>query len=392
VTDAVRNRPRFDVIDVLRGLVIVIMVVDHAREYTGGPGVSDPMALETTPPLLFWMRWITHFCAPVFTLLAGVSAGMQGVGARADAGWSWHHITRGLILVLLEFTVIHLAWTFSFVWPMHYAQVIWGIGVSLIVLGVLQRVPVVARVALGVAIVAGHNALDGVHLTSPAWLHWVWAILHDRQVMTLWGEYTVRTSYPVLPMIGLVLLGDGVGRWYARAHPTVRRVWLARAGVASIVAFVVLRVLNGYGDLHAAAYTGNAMHDVMAALNVTKYPMSLSFVLMTLGPALLLWSRWDGGPPSWTAPLRTMGQVPMFLYITHLYLLHALALLMALAAGHPWSAFDFRKAITGLPSGFGFRLWQTFPFVVVTLGLLYPAAVWYAKLRASKRYAITRYL
>ena len=386
------NRPRFDVIDVLRGVVIVIMVVDHAREYAGGVGVTDPMKLDEVSPLLFWMRWLTHFCAPVFTLLAGVSAGMQGVGASRDARWSWHHITRGLVLVLLEFTVIHLAWTFSFVWPMHYAQVIWGIGVSLIVLGLLQRVPVAARVAFGVACVAGHNALDSVHLTSPPWLHWLWAILHDRQVMSLWGEYTVRTSYPVLPMIGLVLLGDGVGRWYVRAEPHARRAKLAIAGALSIPAFIVLRILNVYGDLHPAAYHGTLSHDLMSMLNVTKYPMSLSFVLMTLGPAFVLWSRWDARVPSWTAPLRKLGQVPMFVYITHLYLLHALALLWGLAAGYPWSAFDFRRAITGLPQGFGFPLWQTFPFVLVTLLLLYPAAQWYAKLRASKRYPITRYL
>jgi uncharacterized membrane protein len=338
------------------------------------------------------MRWLTHFCAPVFTLLAGVSAGMQGASVDARSPWSWHHITRGLVLVLLEFTVIHLAWTFSVVWPMHYAQVIWGIGVSLIVLGVLQRLPVPARVALGVACIAGHNALDGVHLTSPAWLHWVWAVLHDRQVMSLWGEYTVRTSYPVLPMIGLVLLGDGVGRWYVGAPAAQRRALLGRAGVAAIAAFVLLRAVNVYGDLHPAMYTGAPLHDVMAALNVTKYPMSLSFVLMTLGPVLLLWARWDGGVPQWTTPLRTMGQVPMFVYITHLYLLHALALLWALGFGYSWSSFDFRRAITGLPAGFGFPLWQTFPFVVVTLLLLYPPAVWYATVRASKRYRLTRYL
>ena len=386
------GRPRFSVIDVLRGLVIVIMVMDHAREYAGGVGVTDPLRLDEVPPLLFWMRWLTHFCAPVFTLLAGVSSGLQGHDAPATTAWSWHHITRGLVLVVLEFTVIHLAWTFSVVWPMHYAQVIWGIGVSLIVLGLLQRVPLRARVALGVIMVAGHNLLDAVHFTSPPWLHWLWAILHDRQVMPLWGEYTVRTSYPALPMIGLVLLGDAVGRWYASTAVDARRRMLARAGWSLLGAFVLLRATNVYGDLHAAVYAGDALQRVMAALNVTKYPMSLSFVLMTIGPALLLWSRWDGAVPSWTSPLRVMGQVPMFLYITHLYLLHALALIWGVARGYGWDDFDFRRTITGLPPEFGFPLWQTFPFVLLTISLLYPAAQWYAGVRASKRYRITRYL
>jgi uncharacterized membrane protein len=388
-------RSRVEAFDVLRGLVVVLMTIDHAREYSNGPGgVTDPMQLDQVEPLLFWMRWITHFCAPVFTLLAGVSAGLQGTPPAAPVGprWSWHLMTRGLILVLLEFTVIHFAWTFSLVWPMRYAQVIWGIGMSLIVLGLLQRVPVTARLAIGVLLVAGHNALDGWHPTSPAWLHWTWAVLHDRQVMPLWGDLVVRTSYPIMPMIGLVLLGDALGRWYRTVTPVSRSRRLAGAGVLLLALFFVLRATNVYGDPHVAVYGGGTLQRVMAALNVTKYPMSLSFVLMTLGPAFLLLAAWDDRVPRWTAPLATMGQVPMFLYVAHLYLLHALALLWAMASGHAWSTFDFRATITGLPKTFGFPLWQTFPFVVVTLLLLYPAAIWYARVRASRRYRITRYL
>lgn len=389
------TRSRVEAFDVLRGLVVVLMTIDHAREYSNGPGgVTDPMQLDQVEPLLFWMRWITHFCAPVFTLLAGVSAGLQGTPPAAPVGprWSWHLMTRGLILVLLEFTVIHFAWTFSLVWPMRYAQVIWGIGMSLIVLGLLQRVPVTARLAIGVLLVAGHNALDGWHPTSPAWLHWTWAVLHDRQVMPLWGDLVVRTSYPIMPMIGLVLLGDALGRWYRTVTPVSRSRRLAGAGVLLLALFFVLRATNVYGDPHVAVYGGGTLQRVMAALNVTKYPMSLSFVLMTLGPAFLLLAAWDDRVPRWTAPLATMGQVPMFLYVAHLYLLHALALLWAMASGHAWSTFDFRATITGLPKTFGFPLWQTFPFVVVTLLLLYPAAIWYARVRASRRYRITRYL
>ena len=389
------TRSRVEAFDVLRGLVVVLMTIDHAREYSNGPGgVTDPMQLDQVEPLLFWMRWITHFCAPVFTLLAGVSAGLQGTSPAAPVGprWSWHLITRGLILVLLEFTVIHFAWTFSLVWPMRYAQVIWGIGMSLIVLGLLQRVPVTARLVIGVLLVAGHNALDGWHPPSPAWLHWTWAVLHDRQVMPLWGDLVVRTSYPIMPMIGLVLLGDALGRWYRTVTPVSRSRRLAGAGVLLLALFFVLRATNVYGDPHVAVYGGAILDHVMAALNVTKYPMSLSFVLMTLGPAFLLLAAWDDRVPRWTAPLATMGQVPMFLYVAHLYLLHALALLWAMATGHAWFTFDFRATITGLPATFGFPLWQTFPFVVVTLLLLYPAAIWYARVRASRRYRITRYL
>lgn len=381
-------------IDALRGLVIVLMVMDHAREYSVSPvKIVDPMTLADTPPLLFWMRWASHFCAPVFTLLAGLSAGLQaGPPTTTAAPWSWHLITRGLVLIGLEFTVIHLAWTFSTVWPLFYMQVIWGIGVSLVMLGVLQRVPVTARVALGVLLVAGHNALDGWHPTAPPVLHWLWAILHDRQVMPLWGDVAVRTSYPVLPMIGLVLLGDGVGRWYRTTEATARAARLRWAGVVALVLFGLLRTANVYGDLHPAVYGDSWGANVLAALNVTKYPMSLAFILMTLGPALLLLSAWDRAVPRWTAPLVRLGQVPMFLYIAHLYLLHAGALLWALLTGVSWEALDFRRTITGLPPGFGFAPWVTLPVTAAVVLALYPAAGWYARLRASKRYAITRYL
>ena len=373
-------------------MVIVVMMVDHARDYALAPGVADPMSLDTVTPLLFWMRWMAHFCAPVFTLLAGVSSGLQSRENTPSAPWSWHLLSRGAVLVLLEFTVIHFAWTFSWVWPMRYAQVIWGIGLSMMMLGLLQRMPVTLRTMLGVLLIAGHNMLDSWHPTSPAWLHWSWAVLHDRQVMPLWGDLTVRTSYPVLPMIGLVLAGDGLGRWLRDTPMGQRRVGLMRGGLLCLCVFLILRVSNRYGDPHPAIFTGSWPHDVMSLLNVTKYPMSLSFICMTIGPALLLLARWNAQTPRWTAPLRTFGQVPMFMYIAHLYLLHACMLLSALFVGYPSSAFDFSARITGVPEGFGFALWQTFPVVCMMLVVLYLPAVWYARVRASKRTWVTRYL
>ncbi len=390
-------RSRVEGIDALRGLVIVFMVMDHAREYSAGTGrVSDPMQLDAVTPLLFWMRWLAHFCAPVFTLLAGVSAGLEGMRLSAPE-LSRYLVTRGLVLIVLEFTVVHPSWTFSFVWPMLYAQVIWGIGLSMVVAGLLQHAPVAARAAIGVLCVVGHNALDSWHPTSPAPLHWAWAILHDRQVMPLWEGLSVRTSYPVLPMIGVLLLGEVVGRWYVRTPDAVQRARLLRlAGATMLVAFVVLRSTNWYGDPHDAVYDGPSAASFMSMLNVTKYPMSLAFLLMTVGPALLLLASWERAMPAWSAPITSrlivMGQVPMFLYIAHLYLLHALAMLWALVDGYPWSTFDFHTQIGGMPKGFGFPLWVTIPFSLCTIVLLWPAAQWYARLRASKRYAITRFV
>ncbi len=385
-------RQRLDAVDALRGIVICLMVVDHAREYAAGTGrVSDPMALDATPPLLFWMRWAAHFCAPVFTLLAGLSAAMQPEAAT-PLDRMRHLVVRGLVLVLLEFTVVHFAWTFTWAWPLHYAQVIWGLGVSLVFLGLLQPLPTRARLALGAAIVLGHNLLDGWHPTAPPALHWAWAILHDRQVMPLPGGHAVRTSYPVLPMLGLVFVGEALGRWYRRTPDGVaRRRTLAAWGAATIVLFVVLRGATTLGDPHPADLAGAWTRDVHSVLNTTKYPMSLAFMAMTLGPALLVLAAWDARVPRWARPLATAGTVPMFLYVAHLYLLHAVALAWAWLAGFRGDDFDFAARIGGVPAGFGFPLWVTFPFAAATLLALAPATAWYARLRASKRYVVTRY-
>jgi uncharacterized membrane protein len=385
-------RERIDSIDALRGLVSVLMVVDHARDYSGGPGrLSDPMQLDAVSPLLFWMRWAAHFCAPVFTLLAGTSASLPlASGDLRDV--RQHLLVRGAILVLLEFTVVHFSWTFSFVWPMFYAQVIWGLGVSLMVLALMAPLPRTARIAIGVLLVFGHNLLDGWHPASPDWLHWLWAILHDRQVMPLWDDMRVRTSYPVLPMIGLTLLGEALGAWYRRTPRDTRARSLALGGIGITLLFLLLRTSNLYGDPHPADYGGSWSEALYSTLNVTKYPMSLSFMLMTIGPALMLLAVWDTGVPTPARPLITLGRVPMFVYITHLYLLHALAIVWALMAGHAWQSFDFRASITGLPATFGFPLWVTLPFALFTACLIIPAARWYSRIRASRRYPVTRYL
>jgi uncharacterized membrane protein len=386
-------RPRIGAIDALRGLVIVLMVVDHARDYSAGSGrLSDPMNLDTVSPLLFWMRWAAHFCAPTFTLLAGVSAGLQTATATSPGAIARHLALRGAILVLLEFTLVHFAWTFSVVWPMFYAQVIWGLGVSMLVLAAHQYVPRRVRLTIGIACVALHNLLDGWHPTSPEALHWLWAILHDRQVMPLWDVWRVRTSYPVLPMIGLMLVGEALGHWYHRVtdHDTRRR-WLTRAGVSVCLLFVLLRVTNLYGDPHVAVYGGGLWRDLLALLNTTKYPMSLSFMAMTLGPALVLLGVWDRAVPRLLAPVVHIGQVPMFFYVAHLYTLHAVAIGWALLSGFSWTDFDFRATITGIPATFGFPLWVTLPFAAGVVVLLYPAARWYGRLRASGRVRWTRY-
>jgi uncharacterized membrane protein len=380
-------------IDVLRGLVMVIMVVDHAREYAAGPGgLGDPMDLGAVSPLLFWMRWAAHFCAPVFVLLAGVSARLQGMRmTRADL--SRHLALRGLVLVALEFTLVDWGWTFNPLWPLKFAQVIWGIGLSLLALAALVRLPPRAVLAMGLAIVAGHHLLDGVRATGDGPVRWLWAVLHQREVLAIGGGFSVRTSYPVLPLIGLAAVGYGIGAWWGGDVPSaVRRRRLRWGGAGALALFLVLRLTRAYGDPHPMAFGPQLGTTVMSLLNVTKYPISLAFALMTLGPALLLLAAWDRAAPAWTRRVALLGRVPMFFYVAHLWALHALALLAALALGFPPAAFDLARRFGGVPAGFGFPLWVTLPFALGTAALLYPACVWYDRLRASRRHRWTRFV
>ena len=385
--------PRAVAIDVLRGLVMVIMVVDHAREYAAGPGgLGDPMDLRAVSPLLFWMRWAAHFCAPVFVLLAGVSARLQGMRV-AHGELSRHLALRGLVLVALEFTLVDWGWTFNPAWPLKFAQVIWGIGLSLLALAALVRLPPRVVLVVGLAIVAGHDLLDGVRVTGDGPLRWLWSVLHQREVLPLGGGFSVRTSYPVLPLIGLTAVGYGIGAWWGRdVASRARRRRLAWAGAGAIALFLTLRLTRLHGDPHPMTFGPELGTTVLSLLNVTKYPISLAFALMTLGPALLLLAAWDRAVPDWTRPAALLGRVPMFFYVAHLWALHALALLAALLLGFPPAAFDLTRRFGGVPEGFGFPLWVTIPFALGTVALLYPACAWYDRLRASRRYRWTRFV
>lgn len=346
---------------------MAIMVVDHAREYAAGPGrVADPMDLDAVTPLLYFLRWISHFCAPVFALLMGTSAAL-GRGATPR-----HLITRGLILIALEFTVIDWSWTFYPLWPRKFFQVIGALGAASILLGCLLPLGKRAVLGVGVAIVALHNLFDGVAFDPASAAHYVWAFLHQRSVLPLGAGFEVRTSYPFLPIAGVVLIGYGLGPWLFAG---VRRRYLA-AGAACLTAFLVLRVPNLYGDASRFTAGTDWVRTIESLGNVTKYPLSLQFVLMTVGGALLFLGVITGRR---NQVLETLGRTPLFFYIAHLYALHAAALLWAWASGFPPA--DFTRRFGGVPAEFGFPLWMSVPFALAVTALLYPACEWYSRRR-----------
>ncbi|ATP50997.1 hypothetical protein CR512_17150 [Pseudomonas putida] len=327
---------RLQSIDALRGLVILFMLLDHVREtFFLHRQVSDPMAIDVTDPSLFFSRTLAHLCAPVFVLLTGLSAWLYGEKYQGRSDVSAFLFKRGLFLVALEFTLVNFAWTFQLPPSVIYLQVIWAIGVSMIALSLLVWLPRAALIALGAIIVAGHNLLDSLHFGAESALHVPWAILHDRGWLAFSDNLRLRTSYPVLPWIGVIALGYGLGPWFARGSDAGQRQHrLLLAGMIALLGFVVLRMLNGYGEAPWSGYP-TLTQTLMSFFNITKYPPSLLFLALTLGCGLLLLRAFErAGQARWINALAVYGAAPMFFYLLHLYVLKLLYLACVALFGH----------------------------------------------------------
>ncbi|MBV4535951.1 DUF1624 domain-containing protein [Pseudomonas urmiensis] len=367
---------RLQSIDALRGLVIVFMLLDHVREtFFLHRQVSDPMAIDATDPSLFFSRTLAHLCAPVFVLLTGLSAWLYGEKYQGRGDVSAFLFKRGLFLVVLEFTLVNFAWTFQLPPSVIYMQVIWAIGVSMIALSLLVWLPRPALIALGAAIVAGHNLLDGLHFAPGSWMHVPWAILHDRGWLEFSDSLRLRTSYPVLPWIGVIALGYGLGPWFTRASDAGERQHrLLLVGALALLGFLVLRMLNGYGEAPWSSYP-TLTQTLMSFFNITKYPPSLLFLTLTLGAGLLLLRGFErAGQARWISVLAVFGAAPMFFYLLHLYVLKLLYLASV--------------ALFGLNHGdyFGFdsigAVWLAALLLAVSL---YLPVRWFARLKARRR-------
>jgi uncharacterized membrane protein len=376
MTDAVALRQRLLSIDALRGLVILFMLLDHTREtFLLHRQVGDPMNIDTTEPALFFSRTLAHLCAPVFVLLTGMSAWLYGQKYQGRRAVSAFLFKRGLFLVVLEVTLVHFAWTFQ--WPpgLLYLQVIWAIGVSMIALAALVWLPRPLLITLALVLIAGHNLLDGVHFTPGSAAQAAWSILHERSFIEVSDTLRIRVTYPVLPWIGVIALGYGLGPWFSTTVlPAVRQRYLLLAGVGALLGFVLLRALNGYGDKPWQAYD-SGVQSVMSFFNVTKYPPSLLFLALTLGIGLLLLLAFErAGHKRWISMLAVFGAAPMFFYLLHLYVLKLIHVACV--------------ALFGLNHGnyFGFDSVGAVWAVALVLPLaLYVPVRWFAALKARRR-------
>ncbi|MES1183978.1 MAG: heparan-alpha-glucosaminide N-acetyltransferase domain-containing protein [Myxococcales bacterium] len=372
-------------IDLLRGGVMVLMVLDHARDFFVGVG-PGPTDLATTTVPLFLTRWVTHFCAPVFVLLAGVSAQLYAQKRGLPAARRFL-LTRGLWLVLLELTIVRFAWIPDPFYHFVLLQVIWVLGWSMVVLAGLSYLPRSAVLVVGAVIVLGHNALDRFDRGNFGQLEPVWNLLHERAMLKFSGR-RVFVSYPVLPWLGVAALGFGLGSWYQKPPPERQRL-LLRCGALATLGFVLLRAVNIYGDPQPwSTQARGSAFTVLSFLNCQKYPPSLAYLLMTLGPALIVLALLERVPARSWQPIVTFGRVPLFFYVAHLYLLRFTAAPLAFARWGP-SAFKPPPGHAGSP---GLPLWTAYLALVLAILLLYPACRWFARKKAESRSPWLSYL
>jgi len=403
-----RSRPlrdRIDSVDLLRGIVMVIMLLDHTRDFVHSDGLRfDPTDISRTYPLLFFTRWITHFCAPIFVFLAGTGAYLQVLRGKSKRELSRFLWTRGLWLIVLEFTAVRFGVFFSLDYSnaFGFMQVIWVIGVSMIVLAALIHLPTRAIAWLGIGMIAAHNLMDGIHVQgwrgpgspTPDLGASVWMILHQGGLLFPLGfpGPGIFVIYPLVPWIGVMAAGYAFGAVY-RLDPPARRQWLVRNGAALTAAFVVIRAINLYGDPERWAAQRSAVMTFLSFLDVTKYPPSLLFLLMTLGPALIFLGLFDRVERRrLTEPLIVFGRVPMFFYLLQWVVAHGLGLLLSIAAGKPTAHLIGPPLGNAPPPDAGFGLGTVYLAWIGGTLLLYPLCKWYAELKSTGRYRWMSYL
>ncbi|NJO02367.1 MAG: DUF1624 domain-containing protein [Bacteroidia bacterium] len=380
---------RITSLDFIRGLVMILMALDHTRDYFyQGTFFVDPLDLSTTTPWLYATRWITHLCAPTFVFLAGTSAFLYGARQTRLAALSRFLWTRGLWLIFLELTIITFGWWFDVQYRLFLIQVIWAIGWSMLLMSRIIYLPLSWIRLLGLVIVFGHNLLDPIHFEATG-LRWLWAFLHQADFL-MWGEHAFMTRYPLIPWLGLMMLGYSLGSLYtAEVDANYRRRTLLRLGLAALVLFVILRGANIYGDPNPWTLQASGLKSLMSFLNVEKYPPSLQYALVTLGIALLgLAASEKVSLRGWAAPAIIFGRVPLFFYLLHIYLIHTLALGAVVLAGYPAETMIITPATfmskAPLMAKFGYSLGITYSVWLLVLVILFPLCRMYMRYKARR--------
>lgn len=365
------NKPRIESIDLLKGLVMVIMALDHVRDYFHYASfVFNPTDPTQSSLPIFFTRWITHFCAPAFSFLAGLSAFMVGK-RKSKNELSIFLLKRGLWLVFIEVTVVTFGWLFNVEFETLLMQVIWSLGISMIVLAGLIHLPRTYILIFSLLLICCHNLLDNVHFPE----NLIWILLHEETFLKISDSFNLYIAYPIIPWIAVMALGYYIGAWYDNSvDNNMRRKVFNAIGGTAIVVFVVLRLTNFYGDPKPFVHYDTISQNLISFLNPSKYPPSLLYLLMTLGATFLFLANSETLRGKIVGFFSTFGRVPFFYYILHIYFIHLIAIPFAQLSGFGWRTMILtgERYVNYQMGGYGFRLWVVYAVWIGVIILLYP--------------------
>jgi uncharacterized membrane protein len=379
---------RITSIDLLRGLIMIIMALDHVRDYFHADAfLYDPLDLEKTSVALYFTRWITHFCAPIFVLLAGTSAFLTGQ-RKTKKQLAFFLVTRGIWLMILEETVVNFEWFFNIHFNFFIFGVIWVLGLCMILLAALIFLPRNLLLIFGLIMVAGHNLLDKTVVLEHNAAGFIWGMLHEAKPFRI-GQSNILEFYHVIPWVGVMALGYCLGSLFAKDFdPAKRKRILLRIGISSWVLFIIIRSINVYGNLYPWTPQSTPIMTVLSFLKIHKYPPSLDYLLVTEGFALIFLSLTENISNRLTKIISVFGRVPMFYYLLHLILIHLGAMLAAVLTGYRWSDMvSFDQWITNLPrfKGYGFSLGTVYLIWIALVIILYPFCKWYDRYKSAHK-------
>jgi uncharacterized membrane protein len=391
-----QTRQRIRSIDLLRGIIMIIMALDHVRDFFHQPAmITDPLNLATTTPPIFFTRVITHFCAPVFVFLSGLSAYLVGL-RKTKAELSSFLIKRGIWLIFVEIAIMSLVLTFNPKYNFILLGVIWAIGWSMIILGLLIRGSYTLVLVTGLIIFFGHNILDFISLPQDtvSFVLWRTLLTSPGTLLPIGGNHFFLLGYAILPWTAIMLLGYSTGKLYEKDFDPVRRKKiLLQIGSGLIILFLLLRLSNLYGDPDKWSTQSTTVYSILSFFRVTKYPVSLQYACMTLGPALIflaLSENWNGRVARFAT---VYGSVPFFYYVVHFFLIHIVCMIVFFATGHTMAqAVDPNSIFVFRPVNFGFPLWAVYVFWMSIVLMLYYPCRWYSKYKRKHHYWWLSYL
>ena len=380
---------RIDSIDLLRGLVMIIMALDHTRDFFHKEGwTGDPTNLATTTPFLFFTRWITHLCAPIFVFLAGTGAWFQNL-RKSKKELSLFLIKRGLWLLVVEIIIINFAFSFDVNYSFIGLQTIWSIGISMIILGLMVQLPFYVILTTGVLIVLGHNLLDYYEAGLKSSPGWWYDLIHRPGFYPLWGNHYLGILYPFLPWAGLMMMGYCFGKLFLKKEGHQRKKMLLWLGLAILAFFVVMRFINEYGEAAKWSAQKDSVFSFLSFMNLTKYPPSLLYMCATIGIGILFLAFFANARNGLTRFITVYGRVPFLYYVLHFFLIHLVSALFFLLRGHSIDEGLHPAKDEALPkfvaAGEGYSLFWVYIIWIGIVLSLYPVCRWFSNYKQKHK-------